>query len=61
MVEESKIPDWVGAWLGTLILSPLAFLFTHRASKDMGFGNFDVILQPIKNLLSKLKKDKKEE
>ncbi len=56
LAEESSITALMGGWLGTLIMTPLAFIFTIRASKDMGFIKFDVILLPFKKLINLLKK-----
>lgn len=56
MAEESSISAIIGGWLGTIVMTPLAIVFTNRASKDRGFLKFDVILTPLKKLFSKLKK-----
>ena len=56
LAEESSITALIGGWLGTLVMAPLAFIFTIRASKDMGFIKFDVILLPFKKLINLLKK-----
>ncbi|ANW95669.1 hypothetical protein AXE80_04990 [Wenyingzhuangia fucanilytica] len=56
IAEESKISAILGGWSGTLIMLPLAFIFTISAAKDMGFIKFDVILTPFKKLFNRLKK-----
>lgn len=56
LAEESSVTALVGGWLGTLIMAPLAIFFTIRASKDMGFVNFDVILNLFKKLFNRFKK-----
>lgn len=56
LAEESSVTAFVGAWLGTLVMTPLAILFTIRAAKDRGFVKFDVILTPFKRLFNRLKK-----
>lgn len=56
IAEESKISAILGGWSGTLIMLPLAILFTISASKDMGFIKIDVILTPFKKLFNRLKK-----
>jgi len=56
LAEESSITAHLGGWLGTLIMAPLAFIFTIRASKDKGFVKFDVILQFLKKIINRFKK-----
>ncbi|WP_073120514.1 LptF/LptG family permease [Wenyingzhuangia marina] len=56
VAEESKISAFLGGWSGTLVMLPLAILFTISASKDMGFIKFDVILTPFKKLFNRFKK-----
>lgn len=57
MAEESTISAAIGAWIGTIIMGPLAIFFTISASKDRGFLNFGVILTPFKKLINRLKKN----
>lgn len=56
LAEESSVTALIGGWLGTIIMTPLAVLFTIRASKDMGFIKIDVILAPFKKLFNRLNK-----
>lgn len=56
VAEESKLSAFLGGWSGTLIMLPLALIFTISASRDMGFVKFDVILTPFKKLFNRLKK-----
>ncbi|MGY5351256.1 LptF/LptG family permease [Wenyingzhuangia sp. IMCC45533] len=56
LAEESSLTALIGGWLGTIVMAPLAFIFTISASKDMGFIKFDVILLPFKKLFNRLKK-----
>lgn len=56
LAEESSLSAFLGGWLGTLIMLPLAIIFTISASKDMGFIKFGVILLPFKKLFNRLKK-----
>ncbi|MGY5353979.1 LptF/LptG family permease [Wenyingzhuangia sp. IMCC45467] len=56
VAEESKVSAFLGGWSGTLIMIPLALIFTISASRDMGFVKFDVILTPFKKLFNRLKK-----
>lgn len=56
VAEESKLSAFLGGWSGTLLMLPLALIFTISASRDMGFVKFDVILSPFKKLFNRLKK-----
>ena len=56
IAEESKMTAIIGGWLGTLVMLPLAIIFTISASKDMGFIKFNVILTPFKKLINRIKK-----
>lgn len=59
LAQESGISPFLGSWLSSMILIPLAFYLTRRATNDIGSVNFDVITEPIKNLFLKwTKKDK---
>jgi len=52
LAEENQINPFLGVWLSTLILSPLALLLTYRAINDIGgMVSFDGLLDPIKNTL----------
>lgn len=52
LAEENQINPFIGVWLSTLILTPLALLLTYRAINDIGgMVTFDGLLDPIKNTL----------
>ena len=52
LAEENQINPFIGVWLSTLILTPLALLLTYRAINDIGgMVAFDGLLDPIKNTL----------
>ncbi|MNR56395.1 hypothetical protein D3C85_1769640 [compost metagenome] len=45
---------FVGSWMSSFILSPLAILLTYRATNDNGLINFDAITTPISQLIQKI-------
>jgi len=52
--QEDQLTPFLGAWMSTLILSPLAILLTYRATNDIGLINLDVIMAPIQKLFQKV-------
>ena len=54
VAQEDQLSPFLGAWLSSLILSPLAILLTYRATNDIGLINMDVILAPFQKLFQKL-------
>ncbi len=55
LAQENSIPPFLGAWLSTFILIPLAVFLTYRAINDIGGTfNLDVITSPIQNFLKKI-------
>ncbi|WP_338408818.1 LptF/LptG family permease [uncultured Flavobacterium sp.] len=54
IAQEDELSPFVGAWLSTLILSPLAILLTYRATNDIGLINLDVFLAPFQRILKKM-------
>lgn len=62
MAQENAISGWLGAWLATFILLPLAIFFTSRATRDRGISSIDNILYPItqyiKGIIIKIKQKK---
>lgn len=61
MAQENGIPSFLGAWMSSFVLTPLAVLLTHRATNDIGLINMDNILMPLQKLVSKLFKIKPKE
>jgi lipopolysaccharide export system permease protein len=57
--QENGLSPFLGSWLSSIILTPLALLLTHRATNDIGLINMDVILSPIQKLFKKLLPQKK--
>lgn len=54
VAQEDQLSPFLGAWLSSIILSPLAILLTYRATNDIGLINMDVILAPFQKLFQKL-------
>ncbi len=54
MAEESTISAFFGSWVAVFIMAPIGFLLTRRATNDKGLFSIDTVLQPIKNLFSKI-------
>lgn len=51
--EDGMVP-FLGAWMSSIILTPLAILLTYRATNDIGLINMDVILTPIQKGFQKI-------
>lgn len=55
LAEEDGISSFLGCWLSTLILGPLAIFLSYRAINDKGGTiNFDAVLNPIKSFFAKI-------
>lgn len=54
IAQENGLTPFMGAWMSSFILSPLAILLTYRATNDIGMINMDVILAPIQKIFQKL-------
>lgn len=54
VAEENGITPFLGSWMSSLILTPLAVLLTFRATNDIGLINLDNILLPFQKLMAKL-------
>lgn len=52
--QEGGMTPFLGSWMSSFILSPLAILLTYRATNDNGLINFDVITTPISQLFQKI-------
>lgn len=60
IAQENGITPFMGAWLSSFILTPLAILLTYRATNDIGLINMDVILAPFQKIFKKLFPSKKQ-
>ena len=53
VAQENQMPAFMGVWMSSMILTPLAILLTYRAINDIGgMVSFDRILLPIQKLLT---------
>ena len=56
LAEESAISALFGSWLSTILLLPLGFLLTKRATTGMGIFNIDTFFENIFKIFKKFKK-----
>jgi lipopolysaccharide export system permease protein len=61
MAQENGIPPFLGSWMSTFVLTPLAVLLTYRATNDIGLISMDNILMPLQKAFNKLFKTKPKE
>ena len=54
VAQENEITPFLGCWLSTMILLPVAILLTYRATNDIGLVNMDLIMTPIQKFLKKI-------
>lgn len=52
--QEGGMTPFMGSWMSSFILSPLAVLLTYRATNDNGLINFDAITTPISLFFQKI-------
>lgn len=52
--QEDGLSPFLGAWMASIILTPLAVLLTYRATNDIGLINMDVILAPVQKVFQKI-------
>lgn len=58
LAQEAAIPPFLGTWLASIVLTPLAITLTYRATNDIGIMiSFDWLIDPIKKIFSKNKKE----
>lgn len=60
LAQENGITPFLGAWMSSFILTPLAITLTYRATNDMGM-NMDAVFYPIQKGIQKLFKIKPKE
>jgi len=53
LAQESGITPFLGAWISSIVLIPLAIFLTKKAVNDNGSINFDVITEPLQKLYAK--------
>ena len=54
LAQENGMTPFMGSWLSSFILTPLAILLTYRATNDIGLINMDVILAPFQKVIKKI-------
>ena len=55
VAQENGITPFLGTWMSSMVLSPLAIILTYRATNDIGgMFNFDAITVPIQKFFSSL-------
>lgn len=54
IAQENGMSPFLGAWMSSFILSPLAILLTYRATNDIGLINLDNILAPFQKIIQKI-------
>lgn len=53
VAQENGMPPFLGTWLSSFILTPLAVSLTYRATNDIGvMVNFDWITEPFQKLVN---------
>lgn len=60
MAQESQIDPFLGAWMSSIFLTPLAIYLTKKAVNDNGDVNFDFITEPFQKIYTKLTQRKTE-
>lgn len=60
IAQEDGLTPFIGVWMSSFMLTPLAILLTYRATNDIGLINMDVVLTPIQNIFKKLFNKNKE-
>ncbi|WP_418262777.1 LptF/LptG family permease [Flavobacterium faecale] len=52
--QEDGLTPFLGAWMSSFILTPVAVFLTYRATNDIGLINLDLITTPIQKIIKKL-------
>jgi lipopolysaccharide export system permease protein len=52
--QQDGLSPFLGAWMSSIILTPLAILLTYRATNDIGLINMDVLLEPFQKLIKRI-------
>lgn len=52
--QEDGLAPFLGAWMSSILLTPVAILLTYRATNDIGLINLDVILAPFQKIIKKI-------
>jgi lipopolysaccharide export system permease protein len=55
LAQEATISPFLGAWMASLLMTPLAILLTYRATNDIGLMiNFDWLTVPFQKIVKKI-------
>lgn len=54
IAQENQITPFLGSWISSIVLTPLALVLTYRATNDIGIINMDVLLKPFQKIVQKL-------
>ena len=54
LAQENGMTPFLGSWLSSFILTPLAVLLTYRATNDIGLINMDSLLVPFQKFIKKI-------
>lgn len=54
LAQEDQISPFFGAWMSSIILTPLAVSLTYRATNDIGLFSIDNFLSPVTKKLGKI-------
>ena len=54
VAQENGITPFLGAWMSSMILLPLAILLTYRATNDIGLFNTDAFFAPVQKWIQKI-------
>jgi lipopolysaccharide export system permease protein len=58
LAQENGIPPFIGVWMSTMILLPLAITLTYRAIHDIGgMVTVDVVVEPVMKVLRRNKSE----
>src|SRR5690606_38376178 len=61
LAQEAAVFPFLGTWLASIVLTPLAIFLTYRATNDIGLMiSFDWLTEPIQKLFSKFNKTKQQ-
>lgn len=54
LAEEGGLPPFLGTWMSSIILTPLAILLTYRATNDISVINIDIVTAPLQKIIKKI-------
>ena len=54
VAQENGMTPFLGAFMSSFILTPLAVLLTYRATNDIGLVSYERIMIPIQNIFKKI-------